>query len=305
VTVSPIEAVYGVPPSELADVPLAAVQVSPLHPGAQALEALAPGSLTALTALAPPGVIERRYTLACALRALQPGAPLTALALKTRGGSRLRGELEAFGCAVEETARRHHRICHTARPDAPVGLEAAIGAGAPRFVEALGLWSQPGVFSWDRIDPGSALLAKTLPAMHGKGADLGCGIGVLAHAILASPKVTALTLIDLDRRAIDCARRNVADPRAALHWADVREGQPPLADLDFVVMNPPFHDGGAEDRGLGQAFIARASGALRKGGVCWLVANRHLPYERPLEANFAAFDLRAEAAGYKIFEAKR
>ena len=61
--------------------------------------------------LAPPGAVERRYALALALRLLPPGAPLTVMAPKTKGGSRLRKELEAFGCAVAETARRHHRIC--------------------------------------------------------------------------------------------------------------------------------------------------------------------------------------------------
>ena len=35
-----------------------------------------------------------------------------------------------------------------------------------------------------------------------------------------------------------------------------------LQDLDFVVMNPPFHDGGTEDRSLGEAFIRRAAAVL-------------------------------------------
>ena len=52
--------------------------------------------------------------------------------------------------------------------------------------------------------------------------------------------------------------------------------------LDFVVMNPPFHDGGAEDRLLGQTFIRQAAIMLRRGGLLWVVANRHLPYEAVL-----------------------
>ena len=69
-------------------------------------------------------------------------------------------------------------------------ISAAIAEGAPRFVDEIGFWSQPGVFSWDRIDPGSALLLVHLPALSGRGADLGCGIGVLARSVLASPKVS-------------------------------------------------------------------------------------------------------------------
>jgi 16S rRNA (guanine1207-N2)-methyltransferase len=72
-----------------------------------------------------------------------------------------------------------------------------------------------------------------------------------------------------------------------------------------VVMNPPFHDGGTEDRALGVAFIAAAAKALRKGGVCWLTANRHLPYEAPLDEAFAKVTLKAERGGYKIYEARK
>jgi len=137
---------------------------------------------------------------------------------------------------------------------------------------------------------------------EGAGVDLGCGYGALATAALRSPAVTALRLVDLDRRAVDAARRNVADSRASFAWADART-LPETGDLDFVVTNPPFHDGGAEDRRLGQAFIRKAAGLLKKGGVLWLVANRHLPYEAELDAAFKRVRMVADAGGYKVFEA--
>jgi 16S rRNA (guanine1207-N2)-methyltransferase len=295
---------HGEPPAELAERPRGAAQFSPLMPGAASLEDQPPGSLASMLMLAPPGTIERRHAMALALRALGTGAPLTVLAPKDKGGSRLRKELEGFGCAVGEEARRHHRICTTTRPSAPVGLDEAIAAGAPRLVEPPGLWSQPGVFAWDRIDPGSALLIQHLPPLAGRGADLGCGIGVLARAVLAAPAVTELTLVDLDRRAVDCARRNVGDARARFLWADLRHPAASLAGLDFIVTNPPFHDGGAEDRALGQTFVRRAASLLRRGGRLLLVANRHLPYEAVLKASFRSVALRVEAGGYKVYEAE-
>jgi 16S rRNA (guanine1207-N2)-methyltransferase len=295
---------YGDPPAELADRQAGAIQLSPLVPGSVALEGLPEHSLDDMTILAPPGTIERRHVMAHALRALAEDAPLTVLAPKDKGGSRLRKELEAFGCSVAEDARRHHRICTTARPSMPVGLDEAMAAGAPRLVEPLGLWSQPGVFAWDRIDPGSALLLEHLPPLAGRGADLGCGIGVLSRAVLATPAVAELTLVDIDRRAVEMARRNVADERARFLWADLRHGVPGLAGLDFIVTNPPFHDGGAEDRALGQAFVRRAASLLRRGGRLLLVANRHLPYEAVLKASFRSAALRVEAGGYKVYEAE-
>jgi len=296
--------VYGAPPHDLATVPAGATQVSPLAPGSAALEDVAPASLDTVGMAAPPGTIERRYALALALRALKPGGKLTVMAPKDKGGSRLGKELKTFGCAVEETGRRHQRLCFAARPDEPQGLEAAIAAGALQKVEALDGWSQPGVFSWDRPDPGSLLLIQALPTLAGRGADFGCGIGLIARAVLARAAVTSLELIDIDRRAVEAARRNIDDSRARIHWADVR-CEPALENLDFVVMNPPFHDGGAEDKALGQAFIRRAHQVLSKGGSLWIVANRHLPYEGVLTPLFATVELKAEAGGFKVYEARR
>ena len=112
-----------------------------------------------------------------------------------------------------------------------------------------------------------------------------------------------MTLVDIDRRAIGAARRNAIDPRTEFDWRDIR--QVTLNDLDFVIMNPPFHDGGAEDRSLGEAFIRRAAASLRPGGVCLLVANRHLPYEAHLKTLFASARLVEQGDGFKIYEAHR
>ncbi|HEY8573301.1 class I SAM-dependent methyltransferase [Phenylobacterium sp.] len=294
--------VYGDPPADLVERPAGAVQVSPLVPGAASLEDRAAASLDAVAMAAPPGTLERRYALALALRALKPGAPLTALAPKDKGGSRIGRELAAFGCKVEEEGRRHQRICRTVRPPEPVGVEAAIAEGEPRRDGEL--WTQPGVFSWDRLDPGSRLLLSALPPLKGRGVDLGCGIGVLSRAVLASPAVTRLDLVEIDRRALEAARRNVMDERAQFHWADARTA-PELDGLDFVVTNPPFHEGGNEDRALGLAFLRRAHRALRKGGVLWVVANRHLPYEALLAELFGKPVLKADSGGFKVYEARK
>ena len=297
--------VYGHPAEGLKLDVAGAVQVSPLIPGAETLEGLAEGSLQDLVMVAPPGTVERRYAVALGLAALAADSTFTILALKDRGGSRLGEELRAFGCSFEETGKRHHRICTGRKPAVPSGLAEAVEAGRPRLVEGIGLWSQPGVFSWDRLDPGTALLREQLPALAGRGADFGCGIGILAKAALASSKVKAVTLVDIDRRAVEAARRNVEDARAEIRWADLKGGMAGLANLDFVVMNPPFHLGGIEDQGLGQGFLQRAASVLRRSGVLWLTANRHLPYETVLKPLFSRVETRAEARGFKIIEAHK
>jgi 16S rRNA (guanine1207-N2)-methyltransferase len=298
---TPARILYGLPPLELHPRARDEAQTSPLIPGAQALEEIAPASLDEAAVLAPPGAVERRYVLAQSLRVVKRGGTLVAMAPKDKGGSRLRKELEGFGCAVEEAARRHHRICHVARPAGLAGIGQAVAEGAPRIVQ--GLWSQPGVFSWDRVDPGTAALLEALPPLAGAGADLGCGVGVLARAVLASQAVARLQLIDIDRRAVHCARRNLDDPRAEFAWADATAH--PLDGLDFVVMNPPFHEAGWETKALGQRFIEAAHRALRKGGALWMVANLHLPYEGVLTPLFARVERRGGGGPYKVFEARK
>ncbi|HZW14777.1 MAG TPA: methyltransferase [Brevundimonas sp.] len=292
---------YGRPPAVF-DPPGDAIQTSPLIPGSTALESVPEGSADAAMIYAPPGVLERRHTLALALRALKRGGRLDVMAPKDKGGSRLKKELQTFGLEIGESAKAHHRRCVVVKPGTVAGLEEAIEAGAPRLVPGLEAWSQPGVFAWDRVDAGTLLLAQALPPLKGAGADLGCGYGALATVVLRSPAVTSLRLIDLDRRAVEAARRNVEDPRATFDWADARTVEA-AADLDFVVMNPPFHDGGAEDRRLGQAFIRQAAAMLKKGGVLWLVANRHLPYEADITAAFNRSQPIADKGGYKVIEA--
>ena len=297
--------VYGMPLADLSNVPANAIQFSPLMPGAPALEPQSESSLASMTMLAPPGTLERRYAMALALRAVTVNGAFTALASKDQGGTRLRKELQGFGCTVEEFAQRHHRVATCVRPANLTGIGEALSEGGPQPIESLGLWSQPGVFSWDRIDPGTALLLQHLPALNGRGADFGCGLGILARAVLASPKVEHITLIDIDRRAIEAARRNIEDSRTRFRWADARTADPELSDLDFVVMNAPFHDTGVEDRTLPLSFIKRASEVLRNGGVCHLTANRHLPYEAAMKPLFRHIELKIETGGYKIYEMRK
>jgi len=298
-----IHAQFGTWPATLLTPVAGAQQYSPLVLGSSSFTQTPATSLAGLQMLAPPGTIERRYTLARALVALAPNAPLTVFAPKDKGGNRIAADMEELGCTVEESARQHYRFVTAQRP--PVldtdAISHAIDAGAARIVPEMRLWSQPGVFSWNRVDTGSALLLLHLPQLGGDGADLGCGIGILSRAALASSAVHSLTLIDIDRRAVDAARRNITDSRAHFLWADACNASTAIGPCDFVVMNPPFHDAGTEDKSLGQAFVTRAASLLKPGGQCWLVANRHLPYEVHLREHFSRVMLVDEADGFKVY----
>ncbi len=298
-------AVYGAVPRDLVEFCETSTQCSPRVPGASVLADMPPASCAGFVMYAPASTAERRCVLALALRALAPGGKLTVLATNTKGGMRLADELKSFGCTVDVGHKRKHQILHTTRSGTLSGVEEAIADGAPRVLPELGLWSQPGLFNWDRIDPGSQLLLDHLPPLEGRGADLGCGFGVLARAVRQGPAKPQLILIDIDQRALEMARRNVPGEGVTTLWADVRTTKTLPTGLDFVVTNPPFHDEGEDDTLLGQAFIQKAASMLRPGGVLWLTANRHLPYEATLKPLFHSVDQIAQAHGFKIYAAHK
>jgi 16S rRNA (guanine1207-N2)-methyltransferase len=167
-----------------------------------------------------------------------------------------------------------------------------------------GWLSKPGIFSWDRIDDGSALLAQHLPDdLGGHVADFGCGWGYLARQML-QPAVTRLDLIDAEHLALDAARANVTDARASFHWLDLGR-EPPPASYDAIVCNPPFHTGRASTPALGQSIIEAAARALRPGGRFYMVANRGLPYESMLKARFASFETLVDNNKFRVSKAVR
>jgi 16S rRNA (guanine1207-N2)-methyltransferase len=170
-----------------------------------------------------------------------------------------------------------------------------------------GSWrSQPGIFSWDHVDDGSTLLARHLPDdLSGHIADFGCGWGYLGREILnRGPALTSLDLIDAEHRALEAARANIVDPRASFHWLDLAN-EPAPATYDVVVCNPPFHAGRAAQPTLGQAVIVAAARALRAGGRLLMVANRSLPYEPQLKANFASVATLADNNKFRVTLAMR
>ena len=188
--------------------------------------------------------------------------------------------------------------------DAPAADCFADWAAGPALTDG-GFWTAPGVFSADGVDLASALLADALPEKLGKHVcDLGAGWGFLSAHVLTRDTVEAMHLVEAGHTALECARRNVTDPRAQFHWADGTDWAP-AHKMDTVVMNPPFHVGRAAEPQIGQAFVASAARLLAPQGHLWMVANRHLPYEAELKTRFAQVEEIGGDGRFKLFHATR
>lgn len=168
-----------------------------------------------------------------------------------------------------------------------------------------GFQTVAGVFSAEKFDRGSQALIAALPEKLPKRlADLGAGWGYLSRHILTREKIRELHIIEANYNALECARKNVTDERAHFHWADATR-LTPAQPFDAIITNPPFHTTRKADADIGRAFISAAAGMLTPSGQLWLVANRHLPYERTLAETFRFVEEVAGDNSFKILRATK
>ena len=254
---------------------------------------------------------ENLANLARAWAAVKPGGLVVCSGRVDTGAASVARHLEDAGGPVEMIAKYHCKVFWIERDaTTPAALGEWAAAGALHRVPETGYFSQPGLYSWDKIDRGSALLADNLPAdLAGRVADLGAGWGDLSAEVLRRcPGVTALDLFEAEGLALAAARRNLGEIAGGVtpvyHWHDVRTGIGTKC-FDAIVMNPPFHEGKEADASLGQRFIAAAADGLVLGGRLYMVANRQLPYEHALKLAFRRFKVVAETGLYKVIEAIR
>jgi 16S rRNA (guanine1207-N2)-methyltransferase len=251
----------------------------------------------------PKNVIEARSVLGRAVLSVKPDGYVIAAAGNKEGGTRLAKIFELFGLQdVHIHSRNKCRVAvaRVANVDL-TAIKVALEDGDVRPVLSGDYLSQPGVFGWDKIDVGSALLAKYFPEKFiGRGADFGCGYGYLSRLIVERLD-GELCAIDADVRSVCLCSENV--PSVEGLWLDIVSGEGLPTGLDFIVMNPPFHEGKRTDSDIGAAFIEQAARCLKKGGVLWMVANTHLPYELFLERGFSSFEKIVQANGFKVFKA--
>jgi 16S rRNA G1207 methylase RsmC len=162
-----------------------------------------------------------------------------------------------------------------------------------------------GVFSAERLDPGTAVLLRKapLPAADAAGPllDLGCGYGPIACVLATRAPRATVYAVDVNERA----RALAAENAARLGAGNVRVAAPEEvpADVRFAEIwsNPPIRVGKAELHGMLGRWLPR----LAPGGAAWLVVARHLggdSLQRWLEEQGHRVVRHASQKGYRVLK---
>ena len=159
-----------------------------------------------------------------------------------------------------------------------------------------------GVFSKQHIDPGSEILCKSLPELHGRVLDMGCGWGAMTVMALARFPALDVTMADVNERALDLAVRNVQkngmQAKAVLSdgFANI-EGE-----FDAVITNPPIRAG---KRVIYDMFL-KAREHLSASGALYIVIQTKQGADSALKflrENYADADIIARGGGFKVIRA--
>lgn len=254
--------------------------------------------------------IETEIYLGKALLALETNGVLICAADNKEGAGRLKKMLQDLDVTgIGELSKNKARVCWGVKPESSDFTLAQRWADQDKVQEISGgFFSRPGIYGWDKIDKGSALLVEHLPGdLSGHGADFGCGYGFLSCAVLDKcRKAKSVEYIDADSRAVEMAAKNLErfEHKKSGLWLDLASSNTGLENkYDWVVMNPPFHEGRKTDSDIGVAFIKNAHKALRRKGQLLMVANNQLPYERVLSEVFWSAEMIAQGGGFKVFRA--
>ncbi|MFZ5723274.1 MAG: methyltransferase [Pseudomonadota bacterium] len=233
------------------------------------------------------------------------------LAGENKGGIRgTEKRLAEAGIQVETIdSARHCRLVKVSPKSAgtPFSLEdwlevTALDIGSGTLAVA----SLPGVFSAGRLDDGTALLLGTLDSVRaGRVLDMGCGAGVIGAWLKKNNPALTVDLADSNALAVTASewtlRENGLDARVF-----ASDGFSAVSGTyDWIVSNPPFHNGIATDYRFVERFIADAPRFLRPGGRLRIVANAHLKYLPAIQRAFGNARTLTENSRFRIYEAVR
>ena len=130
-----------------------------------------------------------------------------------------------------------------------------------------------GVFSKNHIDIATSFLLKTIfDEVNGDVLDVGCGYGVIGIAVAKNVNVNSVTMLDVNHRALELARRNAIRNKVENKTKIIEsDGFENIKELyDTIITNPPIRAG----KSVIYKMYEDAKAHLNEGGALYLVINK-------------------------------
>lgn len=131
-----------------------------------------------------------------------------------------------------------------------------------------------GVFSGDRLDPGTSVLLGhiPLPPQNGDVLDLGCGWGPIALSIALDSPGTRVWAVDVNDRALALTQRNAEELNLTNIVAATPDDVPSEIRFTSIRSNPPIRIGKPQLHEMLLRWIPR----LAPGGDAYFVVQKNL-----------------------------
>lgn len=178
--------------------------------------------------------------------------------------------------------------------------------------ERLPFTTDSGVFSKDRLDPGTELLLETVPRIlrpeDRQVLDLGCGWGAVGIAVARRWPHLSVVGVDINRRAVALAQQNAAQLGLSNYRALEGDGPAAARDVlqgppDVILTNPPLRAG----KEVVLRLLAESRALLRPGGrLAAVIRTRQgaKSYLKALERQFTLATTLERGGGYRVLLAE-
>lgn len=172
------------------------------------------------------------------------------------------------------------------------------------------VFSLPGVFGHKQLDLGTAFLLEQfslekLQDMKGELYDFACGTGIIGcyFSKYANKYHNRLnvSMSDVSALATYCSEKTAELNDVSVNVVSCSGFVQQAMRFDYIVSNPPFHDGIKLDYMITENFIKQAFNGSKAYAMMTIVANKFLPYPDILQSVYKDYTEVAASNKFRVY----